>query len=456
MLFSDFKLNKQLHKAISDLGFKEATPIQAATFSEISSGKDVVGIAQTGTGKTLAYLLPLLRDFPYSNQKNPRILILVPTRELVIQVVGVAKELTKYMHRRLVGVYGGVNLKTQGEFLLEEGADIVVATPGRLYDLLVERFLSLKDVRKLVIDEVDVMLDLGFSTQMARIFDFLPEKKQSILFSATITDEINQLIEDVFVQPKLISTATSGIPLENIKQSAYRVKNFHTKVNLLVYLLEDVEQFKKVIVFSSGKKKSDLIFSLLGEKGLESEIGVVHSNKSQNYRLRTIEDFDRESFRILISTDVTARGIDLSKVTHVINFDTPEFPENYIHRIGRTGRAEEKGEAILFFTEKEKEYKENIEELLGIKIPEKPFPKNVEVSNELLPEEKEKTGIVAASENRKTKIKLDSEGAFHEKKQKNKKKNLGGSYKRKIKSKYKKPKTRGDKTYHKKRRKKNK
>ena len=251
--FEDLKLSSPLYRALEDLGITEPTPIQAEAHSVILSGKDVVGIAQTGTGKTFAYLLPLLKELKYSREIPPRILILVPTRELVMQLVDQVESLTVYSNTRVMGVYGGTNMNTQAA-AVAEGTDILVATPGRLYDLVMNGALKLKTVKKLVIDEVDVMLDMGFRPQLKNIFELLPERRQNLMFSATMTGEVDELIDDFFILPQKISIAVSGTPLDNISQACYRVKNFHTKVNLLVHLLRDREEFSKVLVFVSGKK----------------------------------------------------------------------------------------------------------------------------------------------------------------------------------------------------------
>jgi ATP-dependent RNA helicase RhlE len=386
--FEKLNLSKPLYNAIADLGFEQPTPIQAEAVPVILSGRDVVGIAQTGTGKTFAYLWPILRDLKYSTQVNPRVLIVVPTRELVVQVIDQAESLTKYVNIRVLGVYGGTNINTQKEAVVE-GTDILVATAGRLYDLIQHDALRLNAVKKLVIDEVDVMLDLGFRFQLERIFEILPVKRQNIMFSATMTEEVDALIDNFFKSPARISIALSGTPLENIAQRCYHVKNFYTKVNLLAYLISDPEEFNKVLVFVSSKRGADRVFEAL-EEIYGSELCVVHSNKSQNYRLRSIEKFDEGKNRILLTTDVMARGLDLDKISHVINFDTPAYPENYMHRIGRTGRAEEKGQTILFYTWKEESAKRAIEKLMDTGIPEVAFPGEVDISEELIPEERPK------------------------------------------------------------------
>ena len=448
--FRDLNLNTPLYNALDDLGFTQPTPIQEQAFNVVASGKDVVGIAQTGTGKTFAYMLPILKNLKFSKQENPRVLVLVPTRELVVQVVEEIEKLAKYINIRVLGVYGGVNINTQKQ-AVAQGLDIIVATPGRLYDLAVSRVLQLKSIQKLVIDEVDVMLDLGFRHQLLNIFDILPERRQNIMFSATMTQDVDDLIYDFFIAPERVSIAVSGTPLENISQTKYTVPNFYTKLNLLNHLLSDTEEFNKVLIFVAYKKMADRLFDALDET-FHDELCVIHSNKTQNYRLRSIEQF-REGFnRILVATDVMARGLDIDNVSHVINFDTPEFPENYMHRIGRTGRAEREGQAIIFSTEKEQESLEKIEALMQMEIPFMEIPENVEISTELIEEERE----VIKERNNPLRLKKNEEigPAFHEKKEKNMKENLGGSYKFKIAKKYKKPKTRGDKNYNKRNKKK--
>ena len=436
--FEQFNLPKPLRNAIVDLGFERPTPIQKETFSVIHSGKDVVGIAQTGTGKTFAYMLPILQGLKFSKQIPPKVLILVPTRELVIQMVKMIESLAKYVNVRVLGVFGGTNINTQ-KYAVAAGCDILVATPGRLYDLAVSQVLKLKEINKLVIDEVDIMLDLGFRYQLTSIFDLLKKRRQNIMFSATMTEEVDALIDDFFIVPAKISIAVSGTPLDNIAQECYAVKNFYTKVNLLKHLISDKETFSKVLVFVSSKINADRLFEAIQED-YASEVCIIHSNKSQNYRIKSVQEFDKGKTRVLVATDVMARGLDLDKITHVINFDTPAYPENYMHRIGRTGRAEEEGKTILFFTEKEKGAKEAIEKLMLYEIPLMDFPPQVEFSSQSIPEELPKN---KGSYNRSTK--LETRGAaFHEKKEKNKKVNQGGSYKFKMKS-YKKPKTRGDK-----------
>ncbi len=440
--FNELNISKQLQYAIADLGFEKPTPIQAQSFSVIMSGTDMVGIAQTGTGKTFAYMLPILQDLKFLKQVHPRVMVLVPTRELVLQVVEEIEKFGKYSSIRVLGVYGGTNINNQKE-AVANGTDIIVATPGRLYDLIISRAIQLKSIKKVVIDEVDVMLDLGFRFQLTNILELLPAKRQNIMFSATMTEDVNLFIHDFFVAPATVSVAVSGTPLENITQYTYAVPNFYTKVNLLLHILKDEKVFRKTLVFVPNKKSADMVFDLLDEF-FGSEVAVIHSNKTQNYRIRSIENFNVGKTRILVTTDVMARGLDLDQISHVINFDVPNFPENYMHRIGRTGRAEQEGTAILLYTEKEKDAKIAIETLMDLEIEALDFPAEVEVSERLTFDEQPQVIEINNPHN------MEEVGpAFHEKKEKNLKENQGGSYKRIIKQKYKKPKTRGDKNYNK-------
>lgn len=441
--FDEIKLNKHLRMGIDELGFERPTPVQEKAYPVVMAGKNIVGIAQTGTGKTLAYMMPILQNWKFSKQQNATVLVLVPTRELVLQVVEQINLFAQYMSVRVVGVYGGTNINTQAA-TLADGVDILVATPGRLYDLALSRAANLKGIKKLVIDEVDVMLDLGFRFQITNIFELLPDRRQNIMFSATMTEDVAVLIEDFFIAPVTISIAVSGTPLDNISQSCYAVPNFYTKVNLLSHLLQDKEEYSKVLVFAPSKKNADRLAEAI-EETYGGETSVIHSNKSQNYRIRSIKHFNEGTDRILIATDVMARGLDLEMISHVINFDTPSFPENYMHRIGRTGRAEKEGKSILFYTEKEEPSKSAIERLMNHEISLIDFPEEVEIAEQLIPEERANT-MNSKNQNRNSKKLQEGGGAFHEKKEKNLKTNQGGSYRPMLARKYKKAKTRGSKS----------
>jgi ATP-dependent RNA helicase RhlE len=439
--FDDFKIKKQLANAVADLAFEKPTPIQQEAYSPILGGFDFVGIAQTGTGKTIAYLLPILQDLTYSDQPHPRVIILAPTRELVIQIVEEIEKLTAYLTVRVLGVYGGSNNINGQKKDVIAGLDIIVGTPRRLYDLAISNVLKLKSIKKLVVDEVDIMLDFGYKTQLKNIFELIPVKRQNILFSATMTEYVEVLIDDFLVNPVKKTISLSGTPLVNISQETYAVQNFYTKVNLLNYLLEDKEEYSKVLIFVATKVTADRLVELLD---FEHETSVIHSGKEPNQRTRSIDKFANGTSRILIATDVISRGIDIEKVSTVISFDTPFYPENYIHRIGRTGRAEQQGKAILFYTEKERPLKKEIESLMNYTIPFIKFPEEVEVNPQLTPEEKTKR-IGVDEEPEDNSSYLESE-AFHEKSAKNSKEKVERvSYEKVIKERFKKPIRRGDK-----------
>lgn len=424
--FKDLNLSKQLINALTDIGFDTPTPIQEKAFPVIMSGKDVVGIAQTGTGKTFSYLLPILRQINYSEQRQPRVLIVVPTRELVMQVVGEIEKLSKYMNVRFTGVYGGGNINIQKQKVYD-GLDILVATPGRLIDLTLSRTLQFNGIQKLVIDEVDEMLNLGFRAQLIKILDILPEKRQNLMFSATLNEDVEMMIENYFTKPVYVELITRGTPLEKIIQQAYHVPNFYTKVNLLENLLQTDTEFKKVLVFVKNKKIADEIFKEL-ETDFGQDIGVIHSNKTQPQRFQAVKKFDEGVHKLLIATDVIARGLDLKDVTHVLNFDMPlKDPNSYIHRIGRTGRADKTGISVSFITKTDIDIQKSIEALMNKKMTVLEIPETVEISINLTQDEKPVTRDKNLNKNKKL---IKPTGAFHEKSEKNKKVNLGGARKR--------------------------
>ena len=426
--FEIFSLPKSLQKAIDELGFTQPTPIQERAFPVIMSGRDVMGIAQTGTGKTFAYLLPLLKLYKFSKTDTPKIVILVPTRELVVQVADEVVKLTRYMSVRTLGVYGGVNINTQ-KTAVYEGVDILVGTPGRVMDLALDNVIRFDDTQKLVIDEFDEMLNLGFRPQITSILAMMKPKRQNILFSATMTDEVDELLNDYFDFPEEVSLARSGTPLDKIRQWSYHVPNFNTKVNLLIHLLETDESLSRLLVFVNNKRIADMLHEKI-DAAFPDEFGVIHSNKSQNYRLQTMEQFRSGQLRGIITTDIMARGLDISDITHVINFEMPKLPEQYIHRIGRTGRADADGNAISLVSPREEERKIEAEMLMDREIDVVATPDAVVISKELIGPEREKEKVKFLLK----KPKVSSAGAFHDKKDKNKKVNLGGPSKTKKKT----------------------
>lgn len=441
MTFNELNLNTSLRNALSDLGYNTPSTIQHKVFPVVMSGCDVIGIAQTGTGKTLAYLLPALRQWKFTQKKQPQILIVVPTRELVVQVVREVEKLIPYMSVVVTGVYGGVNIKTQLE-IIHKGIDVIVGTPGRLLDLTLTGVLKLKEVKKFVIDEVDEMLSLGFRPQLTRLMDLLPTKRQNLMFSATLTPDVENIIDIFFTKPIRIEATPIGTPLEQITQQAYTVPNINTKLNLASLILKNKDEFVKVLIFTATKKQADRLFENF-EPLFGQEVGVIHSNKAQNNRFNTVKNFQNGNIRLLIATDIIARGIDISEVTHVLNFDIPEVPETYIHRIGRTGRVDKRGIAISIFTTQQNEERQKIENLMNTKIPELPLPAEL-VFSDILTEEEMPVVVMPNVPVKNPVIKAEN-SAFHDKKDKNKKINIKLTRAMRMKLKYKKAKTRGQK-----------
>lgn len=436
MTFDDLNLNKQLRNALSAMNLTEPTPIQARVFPIAMSGRDVLGIAQTGTGKTIGYLLPSIMQWRYTKNNEPQILILVPTRELVVQVLDVAKQLSAGSNIKCVGVFGGVGMQPQAE-AVAQGADILIGTPGRLLDLVLNGCASMKGIRRLVVDEVDEMLELGFRTQLGRVFDLLPRKRQNLLFSATMTDEIAKLTDVYFNGPERIEAAPVGTPLENITQTKFQVPNYNTKLNLMRQLLRDKELMTSVLVFVGSMALADRVFDAI-EAEFDGEIDYIHSKRTQSQRFGALRAFAERRIRILIATDVVARGIDISDVSHVVNFDLPGEPEQYIHRIGRTGRADKKGSAIMFCSPAEEEKCAEIERLMQMKIDVADFPDDVEISTILTDFEQPTYRM------KNTLVKTDATpgSAFHERAEKNRKVNVRVSHAEQMRRKYGKPITR--------------
>ena len=436
MNFRDLNLKKPLWSALDDLGYEIPTTIQAVSFNVMMSGKDTIGIAQTGTGKTLAYLLPCLCMWKFSKEPHPQILIIVPTRELVAQVVREVEKLTPYMNVAVGGVYGGTNMSTQAAMVLQ-GLDVLVGTPGRILDLAATGSLQLKHIKKVVIDEVDETLSLGFRPQLLRIFEFLPAKKQHMVFSATLSEEVSVFLEVYLIAPERIEAARAGSPLEKIDQIGYQVQNFLSKVALLQHLLDNTTENSKILVFVSSRSLADRLYEALEPFYAES-LGIIHSNKAQNFRFNTVQQFQTGEISILIATDLIARGIDVTDVSHVINFDLPDNPENYIHRIGRTGRADKNGIAITFVAAKDEPQLATIEASMQKQLPFDAAPAGVEFTEELL--EFEKPKLVIPGKPIKLPTRENKGASFHEKKAKNKKVNVRYDHKKAMQEKYGKPK----------------
>lgn len=427
MNFSDLNISNPLIKALEDLDYIHPTPVQIQAYPVIMSGRDVVAIAQTGTGKTFAYLLPTLRQLKYSEQRNPRVLIVVPTRELVLQVYGEVKRLTKYMSVRIGAMYGGANINKQKEMAFA-GLDILVSTPGRLIDLASIGALKLTNIQKLIVDEIDEMLEQEFRAQLTSIIDYLPSRRQNILFSATLTEEVEKYFSQFFNNPIKIEVAAHGTPLEKIKQLGYYAPNFGTKANLLTHLLNTDETLSKVLVFVSKIKNADKLYEMM-HQNFAGAIGLLHSRKPQTQRFEALRKFAENETRILVATDVAARGLDVADVTHVVNFDTPNNPNDYLHRIGRTGRVGKDGIAITLINPTEEEYMFEIEKVMRKDVEILDFPEEVAFSKIMSDDEKPK--VKEKNYLKQVNKETEERGAsFHEKKAKNLKVNLGGKYKK--------------------------
>lgn len=414
MAFTDLNISKQILDALAEAGFEEPTPIQREAFPVIRSGKDMIGIARTGTGKTLAYLIPILMKLHYAQGKYPRAIVVVPTRELVVQVCESVELLTEYMDIRCVGIYGGTNIRTQ-QNAVYEGVDLLVATPGRFMDIYMNGMLRTPLVKTVVVDEADRLMDLGFMPQLRSILEVIPEKHQTLLFSATFSAAVTALASEFMVAPVKVEVAPQATPVDTVLQLRYDVPNIMTKINLLKLLLADKEEYSRVMVFTESKKNADRITDKLADYW-KDELSVIHSNKTQNTRLNALRAFREGRSRIMIASDVAARGIDIQDVSHVVNFDIPALPEEYVHRIGRTARAGKEGVAISLVSPKEEERIEMIEQLIGQKIELQALPERLEISDVLLDEEKIQTANIIYQKGRPK-----GGGAFHARSAKNSK-----------------------------------
>jgi ATP-dependent RNA helicase RhlE len=413
--FADFALNKQLWDAVADQGYTMPTEIQIQAIPQILAGHDVLGIAQTGTGKTAAYLLPLLMRIKYAQGRNTRALILAPTRELVMQIANELGKLAIYTDIRHVALYGGLGPKVQVE-TLQRGIDIIVSTPGRFLDIYAKGEIFTKEIKHLVLDEADKMMDMGFMPQIRNILEVIPSRKrQNMLFSATFPPKVELLSQEFLEAPLRIEVAPQASTASSVSQILYELPNFKTKINLIELLLTGTEaDFTRVIIFTRSKLFADNIFKFLTRKILDpQQVRVIHSNKGQNTRINAMEAFKEGHVRVLVTTDVAARGIDIPQVSHVINFDVPLIYEDYVHRIGRTGRASYVGKAITFMTMAEVWHIAKIEKLIRQSIPKAILPENLRI--EATPEEEEKAMLLAVDNQRK-KDDPEFKGAFHEKK----------------------------------------
>jgi ATP-dependent RNA helicase RhlE len=366
-------LEQPILQALQQEGYEQPTPIQQQSIPVVLEGRDLLGCAQTGTGKTAAFAIPILQLLHKRapQGKQVRALILTPTRELAIQIEESFNAYGRFLNLRTVVIFGGVSQFHQVE-KLRKGADILVATPGRLLDLIQQGFISLKQLELFVLDEADRMLDMGFIHDVRKVIALLPAKRQTLFFSATMPPEIEKLSQQLLHEPAKVEVAPVSTTAEKIEQSVYFVDK-NQKKELLIHLLRD-EAIRNVLVFTRTKHGADRVVKDLYKAGIQA--AAIHGNKSQNARQRALTDFKSGSLRVLVATDIAARGIDVDHLSHVINYELPNIPETYVHRIGRTGRAGASGIAISLCDQEEQAYLKDIQKLIRMTVPvvtEHPF-----------------------------------------------------------------------------------
>ncbi len=368
MAFRDLGLDPRVLRAVGEAGYTEPTPIQSAAVPQILAGHDLIGIAQTGTGKTAAFTLPILSKLAagHSSPGHIRALILAPTRELVVQIEENVRAYAKHLHLTVATVFGGVGEAKQID-ALRRGADIIIATPGRLLDLMGRRYGNFSGIQHLVLDEADRMLDMGFLPSIRDVVRQLPRRRQTLLFSATLSREIEAVTREFQHSPKTVQIGRRSNPAETVDQFVYEVPR-HLKNNLLVHLLRNPD-LQMVLVFARMKHGADRIARKLEQSGIRT--ATLHSNRSQSQRLRALGDFKSGAVRVLVATDIAARGIDVDGISHVVNYDFPPHAEDYVHRIGRTGRAQAVGDAISLVSPDEQSDLRSLERFIGRSIPRK-------------------------------------------------------------------------------------
>nr|WP_322625518.1 DEAD/DEAH box helicase [uncultured Flavobacterium sp.] len=368
MKFEDLNLISQLQQAIADVGYESPTPIQQQAIPLIIAGNDLVGCAQTGTGKTAAFAIPIINNIhpivgAAKKVKYIRTLVVTPTRELAVQIAQNFDAYAKYTNIRTITIFGGVNQKPQVD-QLKSGVDVLIATPGRLLDLYKQGFVNLNNLHQLVLDEADQMLDMGFINDVKKIVKLTPDNRQTLLFSATMPLPIRELADTFLTKPEYVSVAPISSTAEKVAQQIYFVEK--SDKNKLLYHLIRNEKLNNVLVFTRTKHGADNVVKSLKKHGVES--GAIHGDKSQSARQRVLDAFKNKEIPVLVATDIAARGIDIESLPYVINFDLPNIPETYVHRIGRTGRAGNSGLAISFCGKDELPYLKDIEKLIRLKI----------------------------------------------------------------------------------------
>lgn len=414
MTFADLGLNNNLLKKVAELGWETPTPIQQKAIPIARGGQDIIGIAQTGTGKTGAFLLPIFHKLGYVGHQSPRVVIFAPTKELAMQIGEHFVELNVTEELKSVVLVGGIGMKHQID-KIELGADVIIATPGRFMDIYRKGALDLTQVKTMVLDEADRLMDMGFMPQLRTILEVVPRKRQNMLFSATYPPKVEELSYEFLEFPQRVEIDAESTPADTINQTYYLVPNRRTKVDLLEHLLADETVFTRVIVFVNTKENADYLFSFASRK-LAGGAAVIHSNKSQSNRSNSLDAFESGEKRILVTTNVSSRGLDIDEVSHVINFDVPNVLEDYVHRIGRTGRAYKVGEAISFANKAEKRYLELYDKKIKLNMQQVYLPAVVKPFD--TPRE-ELIDIEREVDRMKRQEDPDYKGAFHEKKSKN-------------------------------------
>jgi len=370
MPFAALGLDPKITKAVREAGYTEPTPIQIKAIPAILRGHDVIGVAQTGTGKTAAFVLPILQRLSShgtaSGRRALRALVVAPTRELVVQIEENVRKYSRHLHLRVATIYGGVGEQPQIA-ALRQGAEIIIATPGRLIDLMDQKYVRYDDLEVAVLDEADRMLDMGFIPAMRKIVRALPARRQTLMFSATLSKEIETIAGEMLTKPEIVQVGRRANPAESVTQFVYETQQ-HAKTQLLLHLLRD-QSMDSVLVFSRTKHGADKIARKLAAAGITT--ATLHSNRSQSQRLAALKAFKSGAVRVLVATDIAARGIDVEGISHVVNYDFPPQPEDYVHRIGRTGRAKAIGDAISFVTADDASNLRALERFISRGIPRK-------------------------------------------------------------------------------------
>ena len=428
MQFEDLKLKRQFLNAVSDLGFVKPTPIQIQAIPRILAGQDVIGVAQTGTGKTGAYVLPLLQKLKGRQDGAPRVAILVPTKELALQVHGAVESFAMHTDIRALALVGGVGPKTQIAEL-EAGTDVVVATPGRFMELYLKGALVTKKLHSMVLDEADRMMDMGFMPQLRDMLEVIPRKRQNLLFSATFPQRVERLADEFLLWPTRIEVTPEGTPVASVEQYVVRAPNVQTKINAVLNWLTDAHPDSRALLFVRTKEDAKRVRVAL-EEAMPRQVAEIHSNKAQHTRLAAMSQFRAGEVRVLVSTDVSARGIDVPETEVVINFNVPRMSDDYVHRIGRTGRADRSGMAYTLVDPTDEVALVRVVE----RLPADSRPQDLELSSQVEVTETppwEAKSMARTIDFQKRKADPTYKGAFHEKKRKSSSKSGSGGRRRK-------------------------